>query len=152
MQWLQRLPVLAVCIWVAAVFSADAVAEVDGDAQDASVDVRMLGVWQGEYREKDGSLKSWVQIRREDGSYRIEFRFSEPDGTLHHLAEEGKWWIEDGLFYERVLSWMAQPDVYRYRFKDDGCIDFLLVESHVSADEVGHYRFVECLSDSQPSI
>jgi hypothetical protein len=119
---------------------------------DSSVDVRLIGTWQGEYDEKDGSLKSWVQTRSENGTYQIEFHFAETDGTVDRLAEEGKWWIENGLFYEIALSWMTQPDVYQYRFLDNGCIEFLLVESYESAEDVGHYRFVECLSNQQPSI
>jgi len=121
-------------------------------AASPSVDVRLIGTWQGEYDEKDGSLKSWVQTRSENGTYQIEFRFVETDGTVHRLAEEGKWWIESGLFYEIAPSWMTQPDAYQYRFQDNGCIEFLLVESYESTEDAGHYRFVECLADRQPSI
>lgn len=121
-------------------------------AADSSVDVRLIGTWQGEYDEEDGSLKSWVQTRSENGTYQIEFHFAEADGAVHRLAEEGKWWIESGLFYEIAPSWMTQPDAYQYRFQDNGCIEFLLVASHESAEDVGRYRFVECLSGRQPSI
>ncbi|MCB1936005.1 MAG: hypothetical protein KDF59_08690 [Nitrosomonas sp.] len=127
-------------------------AAIDQHAQGLSLDVRMIGIWQGEYTEKDGALKSWIQTRNEDGSYRIEFRFIELDGTIHRLTEEGKWWIDKGLFYEITPSWMTQPDAYQYHFQDNGCIAFLLVESYKSAEDVGQYQFVECLSDSQPSI
>jgi hypothetical protein len=121
-------------------------------AASPSGDVRLIGTWQGEYDEKDGSLKSWVQTRSENGTYQIEFRFVETDGAVHRLVEEGKWWIERDLFYEIAPSWMTQPDAYQYRFQEDGCIEFLLVASHESAEDVGHYRFVECLADRQPSI
>ncbi|MBX3639347.1 MAG: hypothetical protein KIS65_08485 [Nitrosomonas sp.] len=134
------------------IFCCTAIAVQSGQhTSDSSVDVRMIGIWQGEYAEKDGALKSWVQTRNEDGTYRIEFRFVETDGTMHPLTEEGQWWIENGLFYELAPSWMEQPDVYQYRFQDDGCITFLLVESQTSAEDVGQYRFVECLSHHQPS-
>lgn len=121
-------------------------------AASPTVDVRLIGTWQGEYDEEDGSLKSWVQTRSEDGTYHMEFRFVETDGVVHRLAEEGKWWIESDLFYEIAPSWMTQPDVYQYRFQEDGCIEFLLVASHESAEDVDRYRFVECLADQQPSI
>lgn len=111
----------------------------------------MIGNWQGEYTEKDGSLKSWVQTRNGDGSYRIEFRFVELDGTVYRLEETGKWWVKKNLFHEIATSQMQQPDVYQYRFQDNGCIEFLLVESNESPEDIGHYRFVECLSDDQPS-
>ena len=121
-------------------------------AASPSVDVRLIGTWQGEYDEEDGALKSWVQTRSENGTYHIKFRFVETDGVVRHLAEAGKWWIENGLFYEIAPSWMTQPDVYQYRFQEDGCIEFLLVASHESAEDTEPYRFIECLSDRQPSI
>jgi len=127
-------------------------AAIDQKVQSLSIDVRMIGIWQGEYTEEDGALKRWIQIRNEDGTYRIEFRFIELDGIVHRLAEDGKWWVEKGLFYEITPSWMTQPDVYQYRFQDNECIEFLLVESHESAEDIGQYQFVECLSDHQPSI
>ncbi|MDR4519957.1 MAG: hypothetical protein R3E36_05045 [Nitrosomonas sp.] len=121
-------------------------------AASPSVDVRLIGTWQGEYDEEDGALKSWVQTRSENGTYHIEFRFVETDGAVHRLAEAGRWWVENDLFYEIAPSWMTQPDVYQYHFQEDGCIEFLLVASHESAEDTGPYRFVECLSDQQPSI
>jgi len=124
---------------------------IDQNSRRLSIDIRMIGNWQGEYIEKDGSLKSWGQIRNEDGSYRIEFRFVELDGTVYRLEETGKWWVEKNLFHEIAPSQMQQPDVYQYHFKGNGCIEFLLVESHESPEDIGHYRFVECLSDDQPS-
>lgn len=144
--FLQTLVVLVVLNCVAI-----AVAAIHSN-RASPVDVRMIGLWQGEYTEKEGALKSWRQTRNEDGSYQIEFRFIENDGTVNRLVEEGQWWIEKGLFYEIAPSWMTLPDAYQYRFLDDGCIEFLLVESHESAEDVGQYQFVECLSELQPSI
>ena len=122
------------------------------DYQQSSVNDRLIGIWEGEYTEKDGAIKSWAQTRKADGTYSIDFIFTEPDGAVSRFTETGQWWIKDGLFHEIAPSWMKQPDSYQYRFNNDRCIEFLLVGSHVSIEDVGVYRFVECLSDEVPSV
>ncbi len=119
-------------------------------SQRGKVDDKLIGAWEGEYLEKDGTLKKWTQTRKEDGTYRIEFRFVEPDGTVNRFSELGLWWIKDGLFHELVPSWMKHPDSYQYHFKDNNCIEFLLVDSRESIEDIGKYYFVECLSDTVP--
>ncbi|MCP5242788.1 MAG: hypothetical protein H6940_05045 [Burkholderiales bacterium] len=118
--------------------------------QQSRTDDRLVGVWIGEYVEKDGVTRSWTQTRKADGAYSIEFLFTEPDGIVNRQTETGRWWIQNGLFHEIAPSWMKQPDSYRYRFKDNRCIEFLLVASDEASEEIGRYRFVECLSDKVP--
>ena len=120
------------------------------DDQRSAIDDRLIGAWTGEYIEEDGATKSWTQKRKADGTYLIEFKFMELDGTINRFTEAGKWWVKDGLFHEIAPAWMKNSDSYQYQFKDDRCIEFLLVDSHESIDEIGQYRFVECLSDEVP--
>lgn len=123
---------------------------VSEDHRQSSIDDRLIGSWEGEYTEKDGSVKSWIQTRKADGRYSIEFKFLELDGTINRLTEDGKWWIKDGLFHEITSARMERPDSYQYHFKGDRCIEFLLVDSYESIEEIGQYRFVECLSEEVP--
>ncbi|SFK28054.1 hypothetical protein SAMN05216302_100377 [Nitrosomonas aestuarii] len=123
---------------------------VPKDAKQTHIDNKLVGVWEGEYLEKDGTIKKWMQTRKEDGTYRIEFRLVEVDGTVNRFSELGLWWIKDGLFHELVPSSMEHPDSYQYHFKDDNCIEFLLVDSLESIDDIGKYYFVECRSDTIP--
>lgn len=74
----------------------------------------------------------------------------EPDGTIERQTETGRWWTQDELFHEIAPPGMKQPDSYQYRFKDNRCIEFLLVASDDASEEIGQYRFVECLSNKVP--
>ena len=121
---------------------------VPKDPQQLQIDSKLIGIWEGEYLEKDGAIKKWTQTRKENGTYLIEFQFVEPDGTSNHFSENGQWWIQDGLFYEVAPSWMKRPDSYQYRFKENQCLEFLLVDSDESIEDIGKYTFVECLSDT----
>ncbi|MDR4517696.1 MAG: hypothetical protein MRK00_09980 [Nitrosomonas sp.] len=117
----------------------------------SAIDDKLIGTWAGEYTEKDGATKSWTQRRKADGTYSIDFVFMERDGTINRFSEAGQWWVKDGLFHEIAAAGMKQPDSYQYHFQEDGrCIVFLLVDSHESIEEIGQYRFVECLSEKAP--
>ncbi|SET02366.1 hypothetical protein SAMN05216326_10988 [Nitrosomonas marina] len=118
--------------------------------QQSHTDNRLVGTWTGEYVEQDGSVRSWTQTRKVDGTYSIEFLFMEPDGTIERQTETGRWWTQDELFHEITPPGMKQPDSYQYRFKDNRCIEFLLVASDDASEEIGQYRFVECLSNKVP--
>ncbi len=129
--------------WVAMLFGCSTITDSHPPLR---IDNRLVGVWSGEHEEQDGSTRSWTQERRADGTYSIDFIFMERDGMISRLTETGRWWVKDGLFHELELPYMRRPDSYQYRFKDNRCIEFLLVASEDSDDDIGRYRFVECLS------
>lgn len=117
-----------------------------------ALDVKLIGVWTGEYLEEGGTLKRWKQTRNADGTYIVEFSFMEKDETARDFTESGRWWIKDGLFHEIALPEKGHPDKYRYSFKKKGCVSFQLVESEGFAEEEGSYVFSECLeADSPPA-
>ncbi len=130
-----------------ALFACSTVAD---NSHPQQIDDKLIGIWTGEYDEEDGTTRSWTQTRKANGTYSIDFIFMEPDGAINRLTETGQWWVKDGLFHEIESPWMERPDSYQYQFKDDGCIEFLLVASEESSDDIGQYRFVECLSDDVP--
>jgi len=118
--------------------------------QRPSLDVKLIGVWTGEYLEEGGTLKRWKQTRNADGTYIIEFSFTEKDETARDFTESGRWWIKDGLFHEIALPEKGQPDKYRYSFKNKDCVSFTLVESEGFAEEENSYVFSECLETDSP--
>ncbi|QOJ23427.1 MAG: hypothetical protein HRU78_06970 [Gammaproteobacteria bacterium] len=116
------------------------------------LDVKLIGVWTGEYLEEGGALKRWKQVRNADGTYRIEFSFTEKDETVKSFIESGRWWIQGGLFHEIALPEKGHPDKYRYSFKKKDCVSFELVESEGFTEEEDSYKFSECLeADSPPA-
>jgi hypothetical protein len=113
--------------------------------QHPYIDVKLIGVWKGEYVEKDGTTKSWKQTRNADGTYIINYSFIETDGVPSHFTESGRWWIQSSLFHEFALPDMKHPDKYKYSFTSKECVNFTLVESAVD------YIFTECLIADSPS-
>lgn len=121
--------------------------------QRPSLDVKLIGVWTGEYLEQGGTLKTWVQTRNADGTYSIDFSFKESDGTIRSFTESGQWWVKENLFHERSIAETPHPDKYRYTFKEKDCVEFELIESEGYAEEAGTYQFSECLTaDSPPAV
>ncbi len=121
--------------------------------QRPHIDVKLIGIWEGEYIEKNGTLKKWVQTRKADGSYQINFSFTEIDGTINSFSESGKWWIKDGLFHELEPSWMKEADIYQYQFKSQDCIHFELVSGNdLTKDIDDDYTFSECLVKDAPLV
>lgn len=120
--------------------------------QRSSVDVKLIGVWTGEYLEEGGTLKRWTQTRNADGTYVIEFSFTGVDGTVRGFIESGRWWIMDGLFHEIALPEKGYPDKYQYSFKNKACVNFALVESEGFAEEADSYMFSECLVADSPPV
>lgn len=119
--------------------------------QRPSIDIKLIGIWKGEYLEEGGMIKSWVQKRNADGTYVIEFRFTETNGIIKHFTESGRWWIQDGLFHEIALPDMKRPDKYKYSFKEKECVNFVLVESNGLIESADNYAFNECLIEDPSS-
>ena len=120
--------------------------------QSPFIDVKLVGVWKGEYTKQSGTIKSWTQTRNADGTYTIEFSFTKPDNTTKSFMESGRWWVRDALFYEIALPDMTQPDKYKYSFKEKECVSFVLIESNGLIEGIDAYSFRECLiADSPPA-
>ncbi len=118
--------------------------------QRSFIDVKLIGVWEGEYVEESGTVKKWTQIRNADGTYTIEFSFTELDDTVKSFTESGRWWVKGSFFYEVALPQEERPDKYQYFFKKKDCVSFVLVESDGLAEGTGNYEFSECLVADLP--
>lgn len=114
------------------------------------IDVKLIGVWKGEHKEKGGTVKSWTQTRKADGTYTIEFSFTEINGRVQSFTESGRWWIMGDLFHEISSTGMEKPDRYQYQFRKMDCVTFVLVGTDGLVEEVDNYEFSECFSKDSP--
>ncbi|WP_337967325.1 hypothetical protein [uncultured Flavobacterium sp.] len=87
-------------------------------------DAKLVGIWKG--FEKDAQIegveKHWIQQRFADGTYVIMFTAKE-DCEIQTLTEKGKWWTEDGKFYEAASS-TKDIDVYSYKVNGEESVEF----------------------------
>lgn len=87
-------------------------------------DDKLIGIWKG--FEKDGQIegveKHWIQQRFADGTYVIMFTAKE-DCEVETFTEKGKWWTEEGKFYESSEN-AKDIDVYNYEVKNDEVVEF----------------------------
>ncbi|HOI78607.1 MAG TPA: hypothetical protein PLI30_03265 [Petrimonas sp.] len=81
-----------------------------------------IGSWVGESRT-DGTLTTWLQKRFADGTYTILF-IQINDNEVVRNIESGKWWIENGKFYEISSNVMEKPDIFEYRIVSGDLISF----------------------------
>jgi hypothetical protein len=87
-------------------------------------DAKLVGIWKG--FEKDGQIegveKHWIQQRFADGTYVIMFTAKE-GCEVETFTEKGKWWTEDGKFYESSES-TKDIDIYNYEVKNEEVVEF----------------------------
>lgn len=87
-------------------------------------DDKLIGIWKGfeKDRQIEGVEKHWIQQRFGDGTYVIMFTTKE-DCEVETFTEKGKWWTEDGKFYESSES-TKDIDIYNYEVKNDEVVEF----------------------------
>lgn len=141
------MKLISLVFLVIGLFGCNALTAVN---QNPFIDVKLIGVWKGEYAEQSGTIKSWIQTRNADGTYTIEFSFTEPDGTTKSFTESGRWWVQNAFFYEIAQPDMKQPDKYGYSFKEKECVSFVLVENNGLTEGADGYAFRECFAADSP--
>lgn len=113
-------------------------------AQQKAHDPKMVGSWRGQEKDQQfkGVEKYWIQHRFEDGTYVILFttidrRF---DGEVETFSEKGKWWTENGKFYEQHSG--GQVESYTYKFIDDTHVSFKTLDNK-SDFQNPDYQFID---------
>lgn len=93
-----------------------------------NLDVRLVGVWKGFEANKqiEGVEKHWIVQRFENGNYVIMFTTKE-DCNIETFVEKGKWWTENGKFYEKSATSKAN-DVYTYTLENPLVVSFKSIE------------------------
>lgn len=106
------------------------------------IDKRLVGTWEGAEKDQqiEGLSKSWVMQRNADGTFELDFKFTQ-DGHTQNNIETGNWWIQDGLFHEKHNE-SGNTDVYSYTVLNQDQIKF--VSKSISMDmNTDAYEFID---------
>ena len=111
-------------------------------SKNPQIDTCLVGTWSGS--EKDDQIKgvqmNWIQYRYPDGKLVTNF-------TANYLGEQtvwvetGKWWIENGKFYEKSED-AKKPDIYNYEVVDKNHIIFRAIKLSPEFENK-NYQFVD---------
>lgn len=80
-----------------------------------TIDSKLVGCWKGSEidQQQKGTTKYWVACRFEDGKSTLLFIAINKKGEVDQHTENGKWWVENGKFYE-LHNFDGVTDVYDY--------------------------------------
>lgn len=106
------------------------------------IDPRLAGVWAGSEADKqmEGMTKEWVMTRNTDGTFVLDFTFTQ-DGNTNKNVETGTWWIHDGKFYE-AHSESGMTDIYTYDVLANDHIKFKAVHNSMDMNTES-YEFID---------
>ena len=66
----------------------------------------LLGKWYGIASAADGGSKEWLIERLNDGTYRIDFRFTSANGIISSQSEVGFWGISEDIYFRIFRGWV----------------------------------------------
>lgn len=104
-------------------------------------DQRLIGCWKGSEidQQQKGVSKYLVSCRLEDGKSILLFVMIGKNGKVTQTTENGKWWVENGKYYE-LHTVDGVTDIYDYEAIEDS-IKFTAVE--VMGDKESKYTFFD---------
>jgi len=113
------------------------------DSIPRQLDLRLVGSWSGFEKgsQLKGAAKYWVQHRADDGTFILLFTLINKKGEVQSTAEKGKWWVENGVFYELHFA-SGETDTYTYEILDNERTKFKLKSSAMSFSEE-KYEFID---------
>ncbi|MFT7403383.1 MAG: hypothetical protein ACI955_000438 [Zhongshania sp.] len=113
------------------------VSEVQILASSASRNM-LLGKWYGVRTMENGGQKEWLTERSADGTYRVDFRFVDADGSARSQSEVGLWGVSGDIYFRIFRGWvtiegmkLADPtvadhyDAYKIKGLDDNSFSYL---------------------------
>jgi hypothetical protein len=85
-----------------------------------SYDPKMIGCWKGSEVEQQqkGLSKYWVSCRLENGTSILLFIAIDTNGEVTQTTENGKWWTENGKYYE-LHEVDGLIDIYDYEVQEN---------------------------------
>ena len=88
------------------------------------IDNRLVGVWSGSEKDQqiDGVEKKWDMTRNADGTFVLDFAFTQ-NGRTQETQETGNWWVKGNKFYEYHEE-SGKTDVYTYSVLSENQIKF----------------------------
>jgi flagellar biosynthesis regulator FlbT len=96
--------------------------------QNKSIDPKLVGCWKGSEvgQQKKGVSKYWISCRFENGTSTVLFITINKNGEVIQETENGKWWVENGKYYEfNTVSGMT--DIYEYETIENS-VNFKAIE------------------------
>jgi hypothetical protein len=104
-------------------------------------DQKLVGCWKGSEigQQIKGLRKYWVSCRMADGTSMLLFIAIDKNGEVTQETENGKWWTENGTYYE-LHNYDGVVDSYKYEVTEDG-VNFRSIEMMGNVD--GSYNFTD---------
>lgn len=104
-------------------------------------DPKLVGCWKGSESDQQivGLRKYWVSCRLADGKSMLLFIAIDKDGEVIQETENGKWWTENGKYYE-LHDTDGVTDIYNYEVTEDG-VNFQSIELMGKVDS--SYKFTD---------
>jgi hypothetical protein len=89
----------------------------------------LVGCWKGSEigQQMKGTSKYWVSCRFENGTSTLLFVAIDKNGEVTQETENGKWWVENGKYYE-LHNYDGVTDIYDYEVVDENTINFKAIE------------------------
>lgn len=111
-------------------------------SDDDKLKNKLIGTWSGSEEDNQvrGVTKYWIQIRNKNGTYILMYTTIE-DCEVENFVEKGKWWVKDGMFYEKYES-SEKQDSYSVEIVDDNNVKFKARELDSEFDNK-EYEFTE---------
>lgn len=115
-----------------------------------TIDKRLVGIWEGSEADAqiEGMTKEWKMTRNPNGSFILEFVIK-MFGQTEETNEEGRWWVEDGLFYEFHTE-SGLTDIYNYKILNENEVQFTAKRVSFLAEGV-KYEFIDTKTGVIPS-
>ena len=113
-------------------------------SRNLQIDTCLVGTWSGS--EKDEQVKgvqvNWIQYRYPNGKLLTRFTTTYL-GEQSVSTETGKWWVENGKFYEKSDE-SKKPDIYSYEVVDKNHIIFRAIKLGTDFENK-NYQFVDAV-------
>lgn len=106
-------------------------------------DPKLIGTWKGSEKNNqiEGVSKSWIMIRKSNGTYKIKFSTKDEEGNSQSFEEKGKWWTSGNQLFEQYEG-SDKPAVYTYNILDDKTIYFKMTTSDTEFNN-NNYEFID---------
>ncbi len=66
----------------------------------------LLGHWYGHQPTEQGGQYQWLVSRAVDGTYRIKFRMTSPEGDVTDSEEAGFWGVSEPIYFSIMRGWI----------------------------------------------
>jgi hypothetical protein len=119
------------------------------DTTKRKIDQRLVGSWSGSDlgHQQKGVNMYWLQSRNPDGTFVSLIIAIDKKGKVENIAEKGKWWVENDVFYELHFV-SGDTDTYTYEVLDEEHIKFKLKSTALNMAN-SNYEFVDTKVDEE---